>query len=460
MLCGGSGTRLWPLSRRARPKQFLDLGTGETLLESTIVRCAAFGSPWLVGADEQRFLLTAALRRTGHPVRVIGEPSPRNTAAAACLASLVVARRDPGRLVLLCPADHHIEAPGAFVDAVQRGSAAAADGGIVVFGVEPSTPHTGYGWIEGQVSGAVQRVRRFVEKPDRQHAERFLASGMTWNAGIFLFDPVVLLGELERFEPRLVARCQEALRQGEVADDRIRVAPGPWQEAPTLPIDRAVMERTDRAFVVPVDMGWTDLGSYDALHERTPPDPSGNAEHGRVLSLDCEGSYLHGEGLLVTGVGLKDLVVVGTPDAVFVAPRARSTDVKRVVEGLGSCPEVAGHPRGERPWGRYRVLDRGERHQVKRLVVRPGGVLSLQRHEHRLEHWVIVEGRGQVTLGPEREPRNVLPGDAVRIEPGQVHRLECLGDAPLVLVEVQIGTYLGEDDIERLEDVYGRATGD
>lgn len=458
ILAGGSGSRLWPLSRRSRPKQFLSFGDHHTLLEATLQRCVPFGAPLLVGADEQRFLLTAALRSLDLPVRVVGEPSGRNTAAAATVAALLVARERPGSLLLLCPADHRVEDPTAFEEAVQRGAPVAAAGGLVVFGIDATSAHTGYGWIEAAGEGEVVPVRRFVEKPDAARAERFLAAGMTWNAGIFLVRPDVLLGEMERFEPAVLAACRGALARADDDGEHVRLDRSAWETAPSLPLDKAVVERTDRAHVVPVRMGWTDLGSLDALHACSTQDAHGNACRGDTASIDCRGSYLHGEEVLVTGIGLEDLVVVGTPDAVFVAPRDRAQDVRALVEQLADRPEVRGHPRGERPWGRYRVLDRGPTHQVKRLVVRPGGVLSLQRHAHRLEHWVVASGRGRLVL--DDQERLLEPGDSVRIDVGVVHRLAAEGDETLVVVEVQIGSYLDEDDIERLEDVYGRRDGD
>jgi mannose-1-phosphate guanylyltransferase/mannose-6-phosphate isomerase len=458
ILCGGAGTRLWPLSRRDRPKQLLPLASERTLLHDTLERCAGLGEPLLIGAASQRFLLSEASRRAGHAPLLIAEPAPRNTCAAAVAAALVVAAQQPDALVLLLPADHRVGDPGAFREAVAAGEEAARAGRIVVFGITADRPHTGYGWIEPAAGEGCRPVRRFVEKPDAVTAERLLATGHLWNAGIFLFRPAVLLAEVERFAPEILHAARGAvtgaIRQGRT----IALDPAPWSASPSVPIDVAVMERTTLASVVPVDMDWSDLGSYAALHATRPPDPHGTVAVGDAVGVDTVNCYLHGEDLLVTAVGVRDLVVVGTPDAVLVAPRDGDDRVKALVQRLGDRPEVTAHPRAERPWGRYRVLDQGDGFQVKRIVVTPGERLSLQRHRHRDEHWIVVAGQGRVALDDAERPVSV--GDHVHVARGAAHRLTNAGPDDLVLVEVQLGAYLGEDDIERLDDQYGRGDAD
>lgn len=457
-MCGGAGTRLWPLSRRSRPKQLLPLASERSLLEDTLLRCAPFADPVLIGSDDQRFLLAEAVRRAGRDLRILTEPSGRNTAAAAAVAALEIAGRDSEALVLLLPADHRIDDAEAFLGAVRHGVEAADDGHIVVFGVCPDRPHTGYGWIEPADGDGVRPVVRFVEKPGPEEAVRHLAAGMLWNAGIFLFRPSVLLAELERFAPEVLGAASAALAEAQDGGTFVRLADGPWAACPAIPIDVAVMERTRRAAVVPVAMGWTDLGSYDALHERAEKDPDGNALVGQAVQVGCTRSYLHGEDLLVTAVGLDDVVVVGTPDAVLVAPRSRAGEVRDIVRQLGEAKVVTEHPRAERPWGRYRVIDQGTGYQVKRIVVQPGERLSLQRHRHRLEHWVVVQGEAVVLVGDREATVNV--GEHVVVPIGAPHRLANRTEVPVHLVEVQVGGYLGEDDIERLEDAYGRDSHD
>ncbi len=457
VLCGGSGTRLWPLSRPERPKQLLPLGGAGSLLADTLRRCAPLGPPVLVGSEAQRFVLCEEARRAGVPVRFIGEPDGRNTAAAAVVAALDVQRRHGDALMLIAPADHRIDDPGAFRCAVERGAPAAREGRIVVFGIRPDAPHTGYGWVEPAGEGPVCPVRRFVEKPERRVAERLLRDGLLWNAGIFLTSTSTLLAEVERLHPALLAACRRAHARGREDGVALRLDVDGWAGVPTVSFDVAVMERTERASVVPVDMGWSDLGSYAALHAVAAKDEGANALAGDAVQVGSRGCYLHGDGVLVAGLGLRDLVVVGTTDAVLVAPLGASGAIPQVLERLGGRREVRAHPRTERPWGRYRVVDRGPGFQVKRLVVRPGERLSLQRHRHRDEHWVVVGGRGWATIGEER--RALFAGDHLLVPRRVPHCLENDGAEELTLVEVQVGDYLGEDDIERIEDPYGRADG-
>jgi mannose-1-phosphate guanylyltransferase/mannose-6-phosphate isomerase len=455
VLCGGAGTRLWPLSRRERPKQLLPLVSERTLIEETLARCEGWRSPVLIGADEQRVLLADAVASAGlSKVAFLTEPSGRNTAAAACAAALEVQRSHPGAPVVLMPADHAIADIGAFRNAVRVGLNGVAAGRIVVFGIRPDHPATGYGYIEaGAPHGAWSTVRRFVEKPDEPTARAYVEAGLLWNAGIFLFRPEVLLAEMARHAPRILEAVEAAYAESQQDGRCRRLAAGPWSACPSAPLDVAIMERTDRAAVVPVSMGWEDLGSFQALWEREADD-GGNALVGDAIEHESSGCYVHGEGVLVAVNGVRDLVVVGTPDAVLVSDRAALDGIKPLVARLGERREVREHPMSLRPWGAFRVVDAGDGFQVKRLTVRPGEQLSLQVHAHRSEHWVVVQGRGQVELADTTRTLGV--GEHIDIPVGVPHRITNPADALLVLVEIQLGSYLGEDDIERLDDAYGR----
>ncbi|MCB9676786.1 MAG: mannose-1-phosphate guanylyltransferase/mannose-6-phosphate isomerase [Alphaproteobacteria bacterium] len=455
VLCGGAGTRLWPLSREARPKQLLSLVSERSLLDETLERCRGWEDPLLVGADSQRFLLADSVRRAGRAIALLCEPSGRNTAAAACAAALHVARTHPGAAVLLLPADHAVADERAFREAVQRGLAAVEEGRIVVFGVRPDRAATEYGWIRpGASHGAWSEVDTFVEKPDAPTARRYLAAGFLWNAGIFLFRPEVLVEELATHAPEVLEAVSRALDAALVEGPCCRMDGQAWAGCPSVPVDIAVMERTARAAVVPVSMGWEDLGSFHALWERARG-VDGNALVGDAVQIGSKGCYVHSEDVLVAVKDVEDLVVVGTPDAVLVTRREGCDALKPLVASLGRRREVLEHPISARPWGGFRVVDAGDGFQVKRIHVGPGERLSLQRHASRDEHWVVVKGAGLVVVGDEARPLAV--GEHVDIPRGVAHRIENPGPTELVLVEVQLGDYLGEDDIERLEDAYGRA---
>ncbi|MFD2232624.1 mannose-1-phosphate guanylyltransferase/mannose-6-phosphate isomerase [Phaeospirillum tilakii] len=458
ILSGGAGTRLWPLSRELMPKQLLRLAGGDqTLLQETALRLGT--PPVVVCNHEHRFIVAEQLREAGLEARaVLIEPVGRNTAPAAAAAALVLAEQDPDALLLLMPSDHLVRDVAAFRAAVAAAEPLARDGWMVTFGIRPTEPNTGYGYIRaGRPLGAGFVVERFVEKPDLATAEGFVASGdYSWNAGIFLLPARTFLAELERFDPAILAGCRAALAAGHSDLFFFRLDPEAFGALAGRSIDHAVMEPSDRVAVVPVEMGWSDVGSWSALARESVADEAGNVVRGDVLALDSENCYLRGEGPLVAAVGLRDLVVVATDDAVLVADKAADQQVKAVVERLKAAgrDEATRGRRGWRPWGWFQSIDRGERHQVKLIHVEPGAKLSLQKHWHRSEHWVVVRGVAQVHCDGRDFVLRV--NESTFIPAGTVHRLENPGRLPLELIEVQSGDYVGEDDIVRIEDDYGR----
>lgn len=470
LLCGGSGTRLWPASRAGFPKQFVPLADGRSLLQNTLTRLDGLDtSGWLaVTNDRHRFLVERQAAEVGvDEVRVLLEPMGRNTAPAIAAAALDVMREGEDALLLVLPADHVVADPDAFRRAVERGRAAAEQGTLVTFGVVPTRAETGYGYIRtgGAIEGSneVQRIDEFVEKPDAETAARYVAAGnFLWNAGIFLFRASRLLEELEMHRPEMVAQLRLAWEAGApvAGSDALRLDETAFGAVEGESIDYAVMEETNRGAVVPLDAGWDDAGSWDALYRLTEPDAAGNVTEGDVALEDVSNSYVRSSGRLVSCVGVDDVLVVETPDAVLVSGRDRSGSLKQMVDGLraDARPETDLHTTVHRPWGRYTVLDLDPAFQVKRIAVEPGGCLSLQYHHHRAEQWVVV--RGTATVTRDDEVLAVEPGEAVAIPLGAVHRLENRGTELLEIIEVQTGTYFGEDDIVRLDDRYGRsATG-
>jgi mannose-1-phosphate guanylyltransferase/mannose-6-phosphate isomerase len=462
VLSGGSGTRLWPLSRELYPKQLLPLVGEFTMLQETVRRLAGLdaGSPLVVCNESHRFLVAEQLRVIAQPAcAIVLEPQGRNTAPAIALAAhAAIAASGDDPLLLVLPADHVIRDTAAFQRAVKVAMEAASAGQFVTFGVVPDAPETGYGYIRrGAAMGGGFRIDRFVEKPPLAQAEQYLKAGdHYWNSGMFLFRARRYLEELQRHAPDIAAACRAAFEGSQRDLDFTRVDAQQFAQCRSESIDYAVMEKTADAIVVPLDAGWSDVGSWSALHQACDADRDGNVKHGDVLTEDTQGSYLYSESRLVATVGLRDHVVVETKDAVLVAPKDRVQDVKQLVAKLKAAgrTEHLLHREVFRPWGSYDSIDYGDRFQVKRLTVRPGGVLSLQMHHHRAEHWVVVSGTARITRG--EEVFLLEENQSTYIPVGVRHRIENPGKIELHIIEVQSGGYLGEDDIVRFEDQYGR----
>jgi mannose-1-phosphate guanylyltransferase/mannose-1-phosphate guanylyltransferase/mannose-6-phosphate isomerase len=468
LMSGGTGSRLWPLSREAYPKQLLPLLGQGSLLQETLRRVSGwqvFGAPLVVANAEHRFLIAEQLREMGcTDATIVLEPFGRNTCPAAAVAAILATRQDPDSLLLLMPADHSIGNVPEFQAAIAAGRAAAEQGSFVLFGITPTAPATGYGYIhcgDTLEDPRILQVLGFKEKPDAGTAEAYVDSGAyAWNSGIFLLPARQFLDELKRLEPQLLLACVQAVDKAVTDLDFLRLDPASFQQVPDISIDYAVMEKTPHAVVVPVDCAWSDIGAWSALWELAAKDQDGTVSLGDVVALDSRNSYIRSDGPLVAAIGIDDLIVVATQDAILVAPKNRDQDVKKLVDQL----KARGHnsaiqtPRVHRPWGFYQSLHTGERFQVKRITVAPGEKLSLQKHYHRAEHWVVVNGTALVT----RDEEQILlrENESVYLPLGCVHRLENPGRVPLNLIEVQSGAYLGEDDIVRLEDVYARDSND
>jgi len=462
ILSGGSGTRLWPLSREAFPKQLLCLYSSNSMLQDSALRVAAgpqFSAPIVVCNQEHRFIVAEQLREIGQDARaVVIEPVGRNTAPAAAVAALLM-EAEPETLLLVMPSDHVVTDSAAFRAALDTAAPLARQGKLVTFGIIPSAPETGYGYIkrgDGLADGAFA-VERFVEKPSREVAETYLAAGdYLWNSGIFLFSAGAWLKELDLHHPGTVAGCRQAMAEGQNDLFFFRLGEAAFSALRGQSIDYAVMEKTAHAAVVPVDMGWSDIGSWSALWQISDRDTAGNAEIGDVVSQDCQNSYLRSDGVMLAALGVQDLVVVATDDVVLVADKSRAQELSPMVARLKKAgrPEATTSSLVYRPWGWFRTLAEGNRFKVKQISVKPGERLSLQKHLHRSEHWVVVQGCAQVTNG--ERVFLLHENESTFIPSGHRHRLENPGKLPLIIVEVQSGSYLGEDDIIREDDVYGR----
>jgi mannose-1-phosphate guanylyltransferase / mannose-6-phosphate isomerase len=465
VLSGGSGTRLWPMSRASLPKQLLALYGKRTMIQDTVLRANLPGAaaPILLCSEGHRFLVAEQMKQIGvTPKAIVLEPVGRNTAPAAAIAALMVADEDPRGIIVLLPSDHVVTNERAFQGAVARAAAAAKLGYIVTFGITPGGPESGYGYVQrgtqiGNVEGA-SSVKRFAEKPDRATAERYLASGeYVWNSGMFVFRADILLAEMERLEPGIVKAARASLTAAKRDLDFVRLDALSFENAKNVSLDYAVMEKTNKAAVVPCDIGWSDVGSWSSLWALEKRDAEGNVLQGDVVVHDAHDSFVRSEKGLTALVGVRDLVVVVTEDAVLVAQKDRAQDVKAVVDQLKATgrSELSEHKVVFRPWGSYQGIDAGEGYQVKHIMVKPGGRLSLQSHRKRAEHWVVVQGTAKVTCDDKvfllEENRSTY------IPVGARHRLENAGTNPLRLIEVQSGLYLGEDDIVRYDDAYGRA---
>ncbi|MDU9006512.1 mannose-1-phosphate guanylyltransferase/mannose-6-phosphate isomerase [Sedimentitalea todarodis] len=467
LLCGGSGTRLWPLSRKSYPKQFAALIGDTTLFQASATRLSGpdFAAPMVLTNADFRFIVTEQLAEAGiDPAAILIEPEGRNTAPAVLAAALWLEKTDPDALMLVAPSDHVVPDAAAFRAAIEAGTGAAEAGQLVTFGIKPTHAETGYGYLElaedpGDFAARPLALSRFVEKPDAARAEEMLAAGTyLWNAGIFLFSVAAILKAFRAYAPALVDPVQAAVDQGKPDLGFLRLAPAPWADANDISIDYAVMEHADNLSVVPFAAGWSDLGGWDAVWRETGPDARGVALSGPATALDCDDTLLRSEddALEVVGIGLKNIITVAMPDAVLVADASRAQDVKQAVAALKAkkAKQAESFPKDHRPWGWFESLVIGERFQVKRIVVHPGAALSLQSHHHRSEHWIVVEGTAKVTV--DDDVKLVTENQSVYIPLGAVHRMENPGKVPMVLIEVQTGTYLGEDDIIRYEDVYSR----
>lgn len=460
ILSGGSGTRLWPMSRRDYPKQFLPLAGKNTMLQDTALRAFdpdVFAPVMVVCNEEHRFMVAEQLRHQDNPPQgILLEPVGRNTAPALTAAALWLLERDPDALMLVLPSDHAVQNADAFRAAAISAAHAARAGHLVTFGIAPRAPETGFGYIAAGGSlpdcAGARRVDGFVEKPDLQTAEVFLAGGNHfWNSGMFVFRADTLIGEIERFAPDITAAARNALEAGTTDLDFFRLDRAAFESAPAVSIDYAVMEKTDRAAMVPVDMGWSDVGSWRALWEIGSKDPSGNVVVGDVMQLGSRDCYLRSDGTLVAAIGLEDFVVVASADAVLVAPKDEVQQVRSIVEKLGAQgrSEAVTFPEVYRPWGWYKTLNRGPGFHVKRITLHAGGRVNLRRHRHAAQHWMIVEGTAHVTLDGQKH--TLEPGESISITAGAPHALATTDDQVLSLIEVQAGPNAGKDEFERLE---------
>jgi mannose-1-phosphate guanylyltransferase len=461
IMSGGSGTRLWPLSRKNKPKQFLNLFGELSLFQNTITRLSgvtALEAPVIVCNEAHRFMVAEQLQEIDIVQSdILLEPCAKNTAPAVALAALQALERGGDPLMLVLAADHLIQDIAVFHSAIEQAKKQAESGKLVTFGIVPTMAHTGYGYIQAQTNDNVSGVAAFVEKPDFDTAQEYLNSGRYyWNSGMFMFKASIILAELERHSPEILGSCRSALAASVTDLDFIRIDSLSFESCPADSLDYAVMEKTDKAVVIPLDAGWSDVGSWSSLWENQVQDEKGNALVGDVVVHDVNDSYIHSESRLVTVLGLDNIVMVETTDAVMVADKSKAEQIKKVVDQLVQTErsEATIHPKSYRPWGYYDAIDVGERFQVKRLCVNPGQSLSLQLHHHRAEHWIVVVGTAEVTCGDDVVL--VSENESIFIPLGTKHRLYNPGQIPLEIIEVQSGNYLGEDDIVRFDDRYNR----
>lgn len=467
LLCGGSGTRLWPLSRKSYPKQFARLMGEESLFQASAKRLsgAGYAAPLVVTGDPFRFIVTEQLAAVElSPAGILIEPEGRNTGPAVLAAALHLALKEPQALMLVAPSDHVIPDPAAFRAVVEAAAERAQAGDLVTFGIKPTRAETGYGYLELEAGGDAaanvpQRLARFVEKPDAARAAEMLEAGrFLWNAGIFLFRADAIIDAYRKHAPALLEAVERAVMEAATDLGFTRLAAAPWAQADDISIDYAIMEKADNLAVMPFEAGWSDLGGWDAVWQESGPDAQGNVCSEGATAIDCSDTLLRSdsEGLELVGIGLEGMIAVAMNDAVLVAPKAQAQKVKEAVAALKArgASQAVQLPRDYRPWGWYESLVIGGRFQVKRIVVNPGAALSLQSHHHRSEHWIVVEGTARVTV--DDDVRLISENQSVYIPLGATHRMENPGKLPMVLIEVQTGSYLGEDDIVRYEDVYAR----
>lgn len=465
ILCGGSGTRLWPLSRKSYPKQFSKLIGDQSLFQMSASRVKGDGytAPLVLTNSDFRFIVAEQLTEIGiDPGAVLIEPEGRNTGPAILAAALYLLEKDKDAMMLVLPSDHNVPDADHFSKTVQTGKDAALAGNLVAFGIGPTRPESGYGYLELEspsANGEAVKLRRFVEKPDVATAQKMLDAGnFLWNAGIFLFKAQTIVDAFKENKSDLMTPVKRAIDEAETDLGFLRLAPEPWSEAEDISIDYAVMEKAKNLSAVPFSGGWSDLGDWDSVWRETKGDDDGLVTSGAAIGIDCKNTLLRSEakGTEIVGIGLENIVAIAMPDAVLVADKSRAQDVKLAVDALKhkKSNQAVQFPRDHRPWGSFESLYMGPRFQVKRIVVKPGGILSLQSHVHRSEHWVVVEGTAKVTIGDV--VKLVSDNESVYIPLGEKHRMENPGKVPMVLIEVQTGSYLGEDDIVRYEDVYAR----
>ena len=462
ILCGGSGTRLWPLSRSLYPKQFCSLVGNTSLFQQTLQRVQnvdLFAKPFVVANQQHQFLVEKEVKAANLECNILLEPCVKNTTPAITLAALAIAKKNPKEILLVMPSDHLIEPVDEFLKTVQEALPAALAGNLMTFGIQPNRPETGYGYIQYQADDAeiAKSVHRFVEKPDEKTAAEYLNQGnFLWNSGILLFQAQTFLKAVADYEPQVLSVCERAVLTPSL-QSVWHIDEAVFSQSPSISVDYGIMERAPNVKVVPLTVNWSDLGSWQALWEVNQHNNEGNTVVGDVVTHNVHHSYIRSESRLVTVVGLDDVIVVDSQDAVLVASRSAAQDVKKIVETLqlSERRHIQSHPTEERPWGSFQSIDRGERFHVKRITVQPGQKLSLQMHHHRAEHWIVVRGTAKVTR--DQEELMVFENQSVYIPCGTKHRLENPGKIPLELIEVQSGPYLGEDDILRFGDDYGRA---